>query len=437
MNFLRLLLLLLLLPGSTSALWAQETPTAIVGARILTAEGRDFDPGLLLFQHGRLLFVGAPEDASLPAQTRVLAMPEAVLMPGLVDTHSHLGKPSGGDSSDPIQPGARVLDSLDIRDTGFRRALAGGLTTLNVMPGSGHLISGQTVYLKPRSRESLQDCLLWREDGQAAGGLKMANGTNSQKKPPFPGTRGKSAALVRQAMIRAKEYAENRRRAEAKGEALPLRDLDLEALSEALEGRRIVHHHTHRHDDILTVMRLAQEFGFQVVLHHVSEAWKVAEELAAAQIPCSVILVDSPGGKLEASEIRFEAGAILERAGVKVAFHSDDPITDCRLFLRMAAFAVRAGMTRKGAIQALTLHGAEMLDLDHRLGSLKAGKDADFIVLNGDPFSTYTQVQQTWIEGKKVFDRRREEDRLYAEGGYGAGNPEVLHMCCFGEEERP
>ncbi|MFN3386722.1 MAG: amidohydrolase family protein, partial [Candidatus Thermochlorobacter sp.] len=131
-----------------------------------------------------------------------------------------------------------------------------------------------------------------------------------------------------------------------------------------------------------------------------------------------IIVLDSPGGKLEAVDIRFENGRVLEEAGVDVAFHTDDGITDSRLFLRSAGLAVRAGMSRKKALEALTLAGARMLDLQDRIGSLEKGKDADFIILSGDPFSVYTHVLQTWVEGQKVYDRSNPDDYKYAVGGH-------------------
>lgn len=249
----------------------------------------------------------------------------------------------------------------------------------------------------------------------------MANGTNSRRAPPFPGSRAKSAALVRQQFIKALEYRDKLRKANGDPEKMPARDLGLEALIDVLDGKRIVHHHTHRHDDILTVLRLQREFGFRVVLHHVSDAWMVAGEIAKAGVGSSLILIDSPGGKLEAKDNRFISGAALEKVGAPVAFHTDDGITDSRLFLRMAALAVRAGMSRQKALEAVTIAAARMLDLDGRVGSLEPGKDADFILLSGDPLSAYTKVLETWVEGVKVFDRTDARDRLYAEGGYGAG----------------
>jgi imidazolonepropionase-like amidohydrolase len=203
-------------------------------------------------------------------------------------------------------------------------------------------------------------------------------------------------------------------------------------LIEAMDGRRMIHHHTHRHDDIITVLRLQKEFGFRVVLHHVSEGWKVADEIATAKAPCSVIVIDSPGGKLEARDLDWKTGAVLEKAGALVGFHTDDPVTDSRLFLRSAALSVRAGMTRKGALEALTIAGAKMLDLQDRVGTLEPGKDADFVILSGDPLSIYTHVVETWVDGLKVFDRADAKDYLWATGGYGAGNPRAAHLCCFG-----
>jgi imidazolonepropionase-like amidohydrolase len=176
------------------------------------------------------------------------------------------------------------------------------------------------------------------------------------------------------------------------------------------------------------VLRLQREFGFKVLIQHGMETWKVAAELAAARVPVSGIVVDSPGGKLEAMESRLETPGILEKAGVLTSLHSDDGIVDSRLLIRSAGLAVRAGMSRDGALRALTINGARQLGLDRRIGSLERGKDADFLILDGDPLSTYSHVLETWVEGTKLFDRSTKEGRLLAEGGYGAGSPlELSH----------
>jgi imidazolonepropionase-like amidohydrolase len=414
---------------------AGEQPLAFTGARLYPIEGEPIDNGCLVVHEGKIIAVGPADSTPIPPNAERRDAAGKIILPGLICTHSHLGGIGGGDGSNPIQPEVRIHDSINIHDAGFRRAVAGGLTTLNIMPGSGHLMSGQTVYVKLRRGRTIED-LAYRDDqGRVLGGLKMANGTNSMRDPPFPGTRGKSAALVRQKFIQAQEYRDKVRLAAGDPAKLPPRDLGLEALVEALDGRRIVHHHTHRHDDIITVLRLAGEFGFRAVLHHASEGWKVAPEIAAARIPCSIILLDSPGGKLEAIHLVFETGRILEQAGVEVAFHTDDWITDSRLFLRMAALGARAGMSPQAALRAVTLAGAKMLDIDKRIGSLAAGKDADFIILSGEPLSAYSKVLETWVEGRKVFDRSDPKDLLHAVGGYGAGRDGSPYFCCAEEEE--
>ena len=421
---------------------AADETLAVVGGTLVPIDGPPIEDGVLLVQGGRIAAVGASADVAVPEDATILDVTGKVVMPGLVDTHSHISGAGAADSSGPLQPGVRVVDSLNVRDSAFRRALAGGITTVNIMPGSGHLSSGQTVYCKLRFGASTPrtiDAITYRfPNGEVMGGLKMANGTNSIRDEggSFPGTRGKSAFLVRELFIKAQEYgarmeAARREDGTLDPEKAPARDLHLDSLLDVMSGRRLVHHHTHRHDDVLTVLRLAEEFGFRVVLHHVSEAWMVADEIAAAGAPCSIIQIDSPGGKLEAINLVMKTGAVLEEAGVRTAYHTDDAITDSRLFLRSAAMGVRAGMSRAGALDSLTLAGAEMLDLQERVGSLAPGKDADFIVLSGDPLSVYTKVEQTWVEGEKVFDLTNPEDRLHAEGGYGAGADLTPYFCCY------
>jgi imidazolonepropionase-like amidohydrolase len=304
------------------------------------------------------------------------------------------------------------------------------------MPGSGHLDSGQTLYLKLRDGAiKIEDLLIFDKDGKYMGGIKFANGTNPIRPGGgnFPGTRAKSAALVREQFIKAQEYREKIKKAAGDPAKMPPRDLAMEALVEVLEGKRTVHFHTHRHDDIMTALRLAKEFGFRIVLQHVSEAWKVADEIAKAKAPASIIFIDSPGGKLETMDIDFKNGAALEKSGALVGFHTDDSITDSRWFLRSAGLAVRAGMSRDKALYALTMAGAIMLDLQDRVGSLEPGKDADILILSGDPLSVYTHVLETWVEGKKVFDRSNPKDYLIAVGGKGAtdGEADNDHLDCF------
>lgn len=440
---------------------------AITGGTIITAAGPVLTDGVLLVRAGKLIAVGTRAEVPVPTDAFTIDASGKTIMPGLVNTHSHIGGVAGADSSGTIQPDVRVYDSINISDPGFRRAAAGGITTINIMPGSGHLLSGQTVYIKnkripgapkdsPNHIARIEDLAFTFPEGTPAGGMKMANGTNPMREPPFAGTRGKAAAMVRQSYIKAQEYrqkfadAMKPAAAPAGGAAgaegaptvsvldpdkLPPRDLAMEGLVDVLTGKRIVHHHTHRADDLMTVLRLAEEFKFTTVLHHVSEAWAVPSEIAAAQkagrtLGCSVILVDSPGGKLEASGMRLDTAAVLHAAGVRVAFHTDDYITDSRLFLRMAALGVRGGLPRDAAFKALTIHGAEMMGLEGRVGSLVPGKDADFVILSGDPLSVYTKVERTFVDGRCIFDLADPADRTFAVGGYGAGSDTPPYLCC-------
>ena len=414
---------------------AQEVTHAFVGARIEPVDAPVIERGTLLVKGGRIVAVGPAAEVRVPEDAVTVDVAGRVIVPGLVDSHSHIGAVAGADGSGPIQPDVRALDAIDPLDPGIQKAQAGGITTVNVMPGSGHLLSGQTIYLKLRDGRTVDDLAIKNADGSIAGGIKMANGTNPQREAPFPGTRGKAAALVRAQFHRARDHQKKIAAAAGDASKLPERNLGLEALIEVLDGKRVVHHHTHRQDDILTVLRLQQEFGFRCVLHHVSEGWLAAEQIAAAKVPCSVIVIDAPGGKLEAAQLSLQTGAVLDRAGVLVGFHTDDGITDSRLFLRSGALAVRAGMARDKALAALTIANARMLDLQERTGTLTVGKDADFVVLSGDPFSVYTRVLQTWVEGKKVFDFADPKDRLFAMGGFGASDGQAMSMCCFQQQE--
>ncbi|MEO0653053.1 MAG: amidohydrolase family protein, partial [Planctomycetota bacterium] len=409
----------------------QASVRAFVGARLVPVTADPIDDGVLVVRDGKIEALGPRGTVPIPADAEVVSWQGRTVLPGLICTHSHIGQPWGADSSHPIQPDARAADAIDVRQPSVHRARAGGITTVNCMPGSGHLISGQTLYMKLRLGETIDDLAYFFEDGAYMGGLKMANGTNPQDDPPFPGTRAKSAALVRQKYLDAQEY---KRKLDAAADDPevdpPARDLTLDPLVEVLEGKRMVHHHTHRHDDVMTVLRLAKEFGFRVTLHHVSEGWRVADEIAAAGVPCSVILVDSPGGKQEATRMRFDTATRLDAAGVRLSFHTDDYITDSRLFLRSGALAVRAGLSEQKALEALTIAAAEQLDLSERIGSLEVGKDADLCVLDGAPFSVYSQVLETWVEGERVFDLSNPEDAIYAVGGRGAGDDVPFTGCC-------
>src|SRR5262249_12944976 len=420
---------------------AAEGPVVYRGATIHTAAGASIEKGVLVVEKGRIVAVGPEDKIDVPKGARAIDLSGRVIIPGMVDTHSHVGiwpRPhvpahnDGNEGSGPVQTGLRALDAIFPDDPGVRMALTRGITTPNVMPGPGNVVGGQTVYLKFRGRTVEE----MRVESKVLGGLKMANGENPkrfnyERGKTAPATRMKLAALQREQFVKAREYkrkwdAYRQAKKEGKDAREPEPDLSLDPLVEVLERKRSVHFHSHRADDLLTAVRLSREFDFEIVLQHCTEGYRVAEELAKWKVPVSLTLVDSPGGKLEVAGFLEENAAALERAGVKVAINTDDSITESRFFLRTGAIAVRGGMSEDAALRALTIHGAQMLHLDHRLGSLEKGKDADFVVLSGPPFSVYTRVLETYIDGVLVFERADPKDRPYQVGGFALADHDSL-----------
>ena len=432
---MRLALPLLLLPffllialGQRPVPNSEFTSIAFVNATLYTGVGDKPIPNATMWiRDGKIVEAGAAADVTLPANYQKVDLKGAVVIPGLVDTHSHIGiypKPSvpansdGNEMSGPVQSGVRAIDSIDPNDPGIRMATAGGITTANIMPGSGNVIGGQTLYVKLQGKSVEEMQIFGFNAGvKILGGLKMANGENpkgyGRNKQQAPFTRMKVAALQREQFVKAKEYMEK-----MKGDKKPDRDVSLEPLVEVLEKKRTVHFHCHRADDLMTAIRIAEEFGFELVLQHATEGYRIADVLAAKKIPVSLTLIDSPGGKAETMGLLEENAAVLDKAGVSVSINTDDFITESRFFLRTGSLAMRGGMSESAALKALTLTPAKIMHLDQRIGSLEKGKDADFVILSGAPFSVYTKVQQTWIDGKKVFDAGNAAELGYRDGGF-------------------
>jgi imidazolonepropionase-like amidohydrolase len=370
-------------------------------ATVYTITAGTIEDGAVRINNGQIIEVGRSDE--VPAtDAKVIDLTGKVLIPGLVDSHSHVGivnrpRVAGADNNEgsgPIQPALRAIDAINPHDPAIRQALAGGVTTANIMPGSGNAMGGQTAYVKLRGR-TVDEMLV--NPGGISGGMKMANGENPKKfnqgQDKGPGTRMAIAALQRDVFVRAINYRNKRKAAEQdKKKEIPARDLGLEAVLEILDRKRVVHFHSHRADDIMTAIRLSDEFNFRLVLQHGTLSDQVVGEIASRGIPVSMTL---------------------------------DWVTESRFLLRTAALAVRDGMSRDAALGALTINPARMLDLGERLGSIEPGKDADLVVLSGEPFSVYTQVLATYIDGEKVFDRSDPLDERYAVGGFAltAGYP--------------
>jgi imidazolonepropionase-like amidohydrolase len=410
----KLLLGVVSLMASMSLVHANEANiTAFTNADLLPITSAPIEGGTIVLKDGKIHAIG--KDIAIPSGATIIDATGKVIMPGIVDTHSHLG--AAGDineRSKKVNPEMRVLDSFNPADPRIKVALAGGITVANVMPGSGNVIGGQTIYIK-LAGDTVEEMLI----PGSIGGMKFANGTNP-KGDKAPNTRMATAAMAREAFYNAKTYQE-KKKADAKSRkvAPPEFDLGNEAMVEILEGKRILHFHSHRMDDIVTVLRLQKEFGFRLVIQHGTESYKLADMLAGLEdVYVSHILIDSHGGKHETMELRIDGAATLEKAGVKLALHSDDGVIDSRFLIRTAGLAMRGGLSREGALTALTINGAHMLDIADRVGSLEVGKDADLAIFDGDPLSVYSNVLETWINGEQVYNRSNPKHKLFATGGY-------------------
>ncbi len=410
-----------------------STTVIYKNALIHTAAGDPILNGVLIVKDGKIIAVSTT-DKMPDIKGEIIDLTGKVIIPGLVDSHSHLGlfarpqvpaNSDGNEGSGPLQAALRAMDSIFPNDPGFRMALAGGVTTANIMPGSGNVIGGQTLYVKLVGQTVEQ----MRIQGiPVLGGLKMANGENPKRfnfdrSKSAPATRMKIHAMQREQFMKAKEYqrkwADYRKKKETDPKAeQPDVDLSLEPLVEVLERKRTVHFHCHRADDIYSALKLSIEFDFEIILQHATEAYRIVDELSKNNAWVSLTLVDSPGGKAEVAGLLEENAAFIAKAGVTVAINTDDPVTESRFFLRTGAIALRGGMSENEALKALTANPAKMMHLEKRVGSLEVGKDADFVILSGAPFSTYTQVLETFIEGKKVFNRSLQEDWAYQAGGF-------------------
>jgi imidazolonepropionase-like amidohydrolase len=393
-------------------------PLVIRGATLLTVTRGVIPGGTLVIQDGKIASAG--KDVPIPAGAHVIEAQGKFVLPGIVDTHSHIGvypwpgaaaHDDGNEATDPLTPHVRAEDSVFLEDPALERARAGGVTTMQVIPGSANLAGGMAVVLKLRPVNTLAEMKL---DG-APPGIKMAFGENPKRvyghRDRIPSTRMGNAALVREAFMRAREYQAKwedyeKNRNTAHPLPRPDRDPKLDTLVEVLKGSIRVHVHCYRKDDLLAVMRIADEFAFKIAaFHHVLEGYKLADELARRDIGACT-WADWWGFKMEAWDGIPENAALMARKGVRVAIHSDSAEGIQHLY-HEAAKAVRHGMTEEQGLKSITLWPASILGLDKRIGSLDEGKDADVAVFARHPFDVYTRVDLTLVDGRIVFDREK------------------------------
>jgi imidazolonepropionase-like amidohydrolase len=393
---------------------------AFVNATVWPANADPIDRGVLVVDGSTIVSVGTEPP---PDGVEIVDCSDRWVLPGFIDAHTHTGVAGEGlpddedvnETSEAITPYTRTLDAIYPGELGFADARRGGVTTLGISHGSANPIGGQLTVVK--SAGSVVDDMVVR----VPAGLKMALGENPKRvgknRNRAPLSRMGSAYLARKAFVEALEYRrdwEHHRElaaaeeAKPEGERKPLRepkrDLGKEALLMVLDREIPVRNHAHRMDDIRTAIRLSEEFGYDLVIDHATEAWLIPEEIAQRGLPVALGPLYSSRYKHEIFRRTPAAAAIMMDHGVAVTIMSDSPVNSVSVLRDLVILAIREGMPEDRALETVTMNPARMLGVADRVGSLEPGKDADFIVFDGDPWDGRNKVIETYIEGELVFE---------------------------------
>jgi imidazolonepropionase-like amidohydrolase len=384
---------------------------AIVGARVVPIVGDPIEGGTVLVQDGKITAVG--DSVAVPDGVEVVDAAGLWVLPGFIDAHAHVGVHEeaegwagndGNEMTDPVVAQVRAIDAINPADLGFRDAITGGVLAVNVNPGSGNPIGGQTVALKSWGR-SVDEMVLRQPSG-----LKSALGENPKRvwgeQRKTPATRMGTAAVIRGAFVDASNYlakiAAEQRKPESERKPVD-RDLKLEALARVLRQEIPWRQHSHRADDIATAMRIADEFGYRLVIDHGTEAHLLADIIAAKGIPVIIGPLFTTRSKVELRNRSLANPGRLAKAGVTIAITTDHPVVPIHFLVHQAAFAVREGLDAGTALEALTINPARIAGIDDRLGSIEVGKDGDLAIWSGDPLNVLSRVQRAFIEGNQIY----------------------------------
>lgn len=397
---------------------------AITNGEVWTITHGVISSGTVLVENGKIAAIG--KDLAIPEDAQVFDVAGKVVMPGLIDAHTHVGifndgvgggHSDGNEVTDPITPHLRALDAVHPEDMAFQDLIEAGITTVLTGPGSANLIGGQWICVKTLPTPNINEMIL-----KDPAGMKLALGENprrvygSQKR--IPSTRMGNAAVLRSALVDAQNYLAKWEQYEAdfaeyeekgltergKKPNPPERNLKLEALGKLLKRELKARIHAHRADDILTAIRIAEEFNLDLTIEHATEGYKIAEILAEKNIPVTVGPIFTSRYKYELRDRTPTNPGILAKAGVKVAIQTDQ-MSAVKYLTINAALAVREGMPEDDAIKAITINAAEIIGVADRVGSLEVGKDADISVFSGHPFDYKTLAEIVFVDGKLVYQR--------------------------------
>ncbi|HVX44870.1 MAG TPA: amidohydrolase [Mycobacteriales bacterium] len=379
-------------------------PIAITGGQVVPIEGAPIERGTVLLDGDRITAVGGPE-LPIPDGADIVDAGGQWVLPSFIDAHTHLGVHeeaegwAGQDTNemtDPVTAHVRAMDAINPADLGFADAISGGVLVVNVNPGSGNPIGGQTIALRCHGRTVDEMAL------RAPSGMKSALGENPKRvygeKKQTPSTRLGTAATIREALTNAQNYA----RKQEQGEQVD-RDLKLEALGAVLRREIPWRQHCHRADDIATALRIAAEFGYDLVIDHGTEAHLLADLIAERNIPVIIGPLFTSRSKVELRQRSLANPGKLAAAGVTIAITTDHPVVPINFLVHQATLAVKEGLDRETALRSITINPAHILGLADRVGSLEAGKEADVVLWSGDPLDVTSRVQRAFSQGREIY----------------------------------
>jgi imidazolonepropionase-like amidohydrolase len=399
------------------SLWA-AAPIVIQNATILTVTKGTINKGAILLQDGKIAQVGPT--VNVPAGATVIDATGKFVIPGIIDCHSHIASEAINEGTLSVSSMVGITDTVNPEDLAIYRAMAGGVTTANILHGSANSIGGKTVVLKMRWGKSASEMAF--ED--AMPGIKFALGENPKRRgaaampglaaaPRYPATRMGVEDVIREAFNDAKIYKANWAEYNAKAAKNeiaipPARDMKLEALVEVLDGKRFVHSHCYRQDEILMLLHVADDYGFKIrTLQHVLEGYKVAKEIAAHGAGASTFS-DWWGYKVEAYDAIPYNATLMMKKGVLVSLNSDDAELMRHLNTEAAKAMKYGGATETEALSMVTINPAKQLGIEKRVGSIEVGKDGDLVIYDQHPLSTMTKVEKVFIDGNLYFDRDKD-----------------------------
>lgn len=390
----------------------------IVGGRIMTMAGEEYEDGVLRILNGKIAAVGSVGTVPVePERGEQVLRPQsgAWVLPGLVEAHCHMGiteekKGTEGDDCNetvnPITPYLRAIDAINTMDAAFGDAVRAGITAAMVGPGSSNVVGGQFAVIKTCGRR-IDDLIV-----KAPAAMKVAFGENPKVnysgQGKSPSTRMATAAMLRRELFEAKRYLDKKERAQQEG-AFFEEDFTKECWIPVLRGEIPLKAHVHRVDDIFTAVRIAREYGLSMTLDHCSEGHLIAGELAEAGFPAIVGPDLASRSKIEVQNMAFKTAGVLSRAGVMTAITTDHPVSLIQSLPICAGFAVKAGLPMEEGLRAITINPAVICGVADRLGSLEVGKDGDVAIFSGNPMEVFTETLYTIIDGEIVYDREERD----------------------------